>query len=277
MSISEGKALDTALPSDAVEIIGLDQVPVPGDAVAAVKDDRDAKTVIAHRLEERRKKAQQGTQKVTLETLLAARKEGEIQELKVIIKADVQGSVEAVKEVVGKLSDEQVRALVINDGVGAITESDVMLASASNAVILGFNVRPETKALRLAEQEKVDIKLYRIIYELVDELKLAMQGLLAPKSKEVYHGRAEVRQTFAVSKVGLIAGSFVVDGKLSRNSKVRLLRDNVVIADVSISSLKRFKEDVREVSKGFECGVGLEGYSDIKPGDVLEAYAIESI
>lgn len=272
-----GKPLDQALPSDAVEILGLGQVPSPGDAFTVVKDEKDAKLVIEHRVEEKRKREHQGTQKLTLENWMSQVKEGNVAEFKVIIKSDVQGSVEAVKEAVAKLATDEVKTTVIQEGVGAITESDIMLASASGAIVIGFNVRPETKAIKLAEQEKVEVKLYRIIYELLDDLKLAMQGLLAPATKEVYLGRAEVRDTFTVSKVGLIAGCFVVDGKLVRNAKVRLLRDNVVIADVQISSLKRFKEDAREVAKGFECGVGLEGYSDIKPGDVLESYQIEDV
>lgn len=271
----QGKAVDRALPSQAVEVLGLDRVPSPGDSIVVVKDDRDAKQVIAHREDQKREKAAAAVQKVTLETLMSQFEQGTVHELKVIVKADVQGSLEAVKEALLRLSTDKVKVVVIQDDAGAITESDVMLASASNAVIVGFGVRPETKAIALSEREKVEVKLYRIIYELIDDVKLAMEGMLSPTRKEVYQGRVEIRQTFSISKVGLIAGCYVVDGKINRNSKVRLLRDNVVVADVQVSTLKRFKDDVREATKGMECGVGLEGFSDVRVGDVIEAYTIE--
>jgi translation initiation factor IF-2 len=192
-----------------------------------------------------------------------------------VLKADVQGSLEAVSEAMRKIPTEKVKVKIIHAAVGGISESDILLASASNAIIIGFNVRPDTKALSVAKEEGVDVKLYKIIYEMINEVKLAMQGLLAPTKKEKYLGRAEVRNTFVVSKVGIVAGCSVIDGKINRAAHLRLLRDNVVLYEGKVSSLKRFKDDVKEVLQGFECGLGIEGYHDIKAGDLLEAFEVE--
>ncbi len=216
--------------------------------------------------------------RVTLDDLFSQIQKGEVKELNIIIKADVQGSVEAVSESLIKLSTEAVKLNVIHGSVGAITESDIMLASASNAIIIGFNIRPEPKASQLAEAEGVDVRLYNIIYNAIDEIRLAMEGLLEPTLKEKVLGRAEVRQTFSVPKIGLIAGCYVLDGVITRGSAgVRVLRDNVVVFEGKLSSLKRFKEDVREVQTGYECGIGVENFNDIKVGDVIEAYDVEKL
>jgi len=203
--------------------------------------------------------------------------DGEVEELAVIIKADVQGSVEAVRDTLEKLSTDSCRLNVIHTGVGGISESDVTLATASNAIVLGFNVRPETKAKAMAEAEKVDIRLYSVIYDAVNDIRDAMEGLLAPTLREKDLGRVEVRETFHVSRIGTIAGCYVLDGKVVRNAQVRLVRDNVVIWEGKLSSLKRFKDDVKEVASGYECGIGLENYNDIKVGDIVEAYEMEEV
>ena len=200
-----------------------------------------------------------------------------MKELNIVLKADVQGSVEAIQSSLERLSNDEVRVKVIHGGVGGISESDVMLASASGAIIIGFNVRPDPIAKRLAEREEVDLRLYRIIYDIVDDVKKAMEGLLEPEYREIVLGRAEVRATFKVPKVGTVAGCYVTDGKITRNSEARVLRDNVVIFEGRINSLKRFKDDVREVASGFECGIGLERFNDIKEGDVIEAFTTEEI
>ena len=200
-----------------------------------------------------------------------------VKDLNVIVKADVQGSVEAVKQSLEKLSNEEVQVKTIHGGVGAINETDVMLASASNAIIVGFNVRPDSKAAQLAERDQIDIRLYRVIYDAIEEIQAAMKGLLAPKFKEVILGHAQVRLTFKVSGVGTIAGGYVTDGKIQRNAQIRLLRDNVVIHEGKIASLKRFKDDAREVAQGFECGIGIENYNDVKENDVIECFVMEEI
>jgi len=202
---------------------------------------------------------------------------GEVKELNVVVKGDVQGSVEAVAESLRKLSTDAIRLRVINSSVGAITETDVNLATASNAIVLGFNVRPEVKAQALAEKEGVDIRLYNIIYDAVDDIKKAMEGLLEPTLKEKFLGRAEIREVFSVPKHGNVAGSYVLDGKMVRNSQVRLLRDNIVVYEGKMGSLRRFKDDVKEVAAGYECGISLENYNDIKPGDIIESFEIEKI
>ncbi len=216
-------------------------------------------------------------QRVKLEDLFTRIKEGEMKELNIILKADVHGSVEAIQQSLEQLSTDEVRVKVIHGGVGAITESDVMLASASEAIIFGFNVRPDPIAKRVAEREDVDLRMYRIIYNIIDDVKKAMEGLLEPEYKEVVLGRAEVRATFKVPKVGTVAGSYVVEGKIPRNSEARVIRDNVVIFEGKIDSLKRFKDDVREVASGFECGIGIERFNDLKEGDVIEAFTNEEI
>lgn len=273
----KGQQIKEAGPSTAVEILGLEGVPEASDLFNVVANDQDAKKVAEHRAEEKRQKELTTNGKVSLEDMFSKMQEGEVKELNIILKTDVQGSLEAVRDAVTKLATEEVKTKIIHSGVGGIKEADVQLAMASGAVIIGFNVRPETKAIHLAKEKGVDIKLYKIIYDLVNEVKLAMEGMLAPTIKENYLGRAEVRDTFQVSKFGLIAGCMVVDGLIKRNANLRLLRDNVVIHEGKIGSLKRFKEDAKEVKQGFECGVGIEGYQDVKVGDVIEAYELEEV
>jgi translation initiation factor IF-2 len=221
--------------------------------------------------------ATQSASRLSLDQLFNKIQQGEIRELPIIIKADVQGSIEVLTDTLNKLGTNEVKIRVIHSGTGAVTLSDVLLASASNAIIIGYNVRPEPKARELAEKEKVDIRSYTIIYDIVNEIRSALEGLLQPTLKEIFVGSAEVRDTFRIPKIGTIAGSYVVSGKISRNASVRLLRDNVVIYEGKISSLKRFKEDASEVREGFECGIGLENYNDIKVGDSIEAYTIEKV
>ena len=272
-----GKEAVAAPPSYAVEITGLDGVPHASDLFHVVPDEQTAVEIAEHRQQDKKTRDRAPLSKVSLEDFFARSKAAAVIELNVIVKADVQGSLEAVSETLNKLSTEKVRVKLMHGAVGGINESDVLLASASDAIIVGFNVRPDTQALQTAKTEGVDIKLYKIIYELAGEVKLAMQGLLAPTKKEKYLGRAEVRQIFTVSKVGTVAGCFVVDGKIARSAHVRLLRNNVIVTEGKITSLKRFKDDAREVLQGFECGMGIEGYQDIKPGDIIESFEIELI
>lgn len=273
----KGQDIKEAGPSTAVEVLGLEGVPEASDPFNAVASEQDARKVADHRSDEKRKIESAAGTKFSLEDMFSKIKTGEVKELPVILKTDVQGSHEAVRDAILKLGTDEVKTKLIHSGVGGIKETDVNLAAASGGVIIGFNVRPETKAIHLAKEKGVDIKLYKIIYELVNEVKLAMQGLLAPTLKENYLGRAEIRNTFQVSKLGLVAGCMVVDGTVARNANMRLLRDNVIIHEGKIATLKRFKDDAREVKEGFECGIGIEGYHDIKPGDVLEAFLIEEI
>ncbi|MGC2424430.1 MAG: translation initiation factor IF-2 [Nitrospirota bacterium] len=274
----KGKKEKEATPSYPVEVIGLSGVPQAGDSFVVMEDEKKARQVAQSRMQKVREAELALHKRVTLDDLFSQIQKGEVKELNIIIKADVQGSVEAVSESLTKLSTEAVKLNVIHGSVGAITESDVMLASASNAIIIGFNIRPEPKASQLAEAEGVDVRLYNIIYNAIDEVRLAMEGLLEPTLKEKVLGRAEVRQTFSVPKIGLIAGCYVLDGVITRGSAgVRVLRDNVVIFEGKLSSLKRFKEDVREVQTGYECGIGVENFNDIKVGDVIEAYDVEKL
>lgn len=275
MTNYRGESVLEAGPSEAVEILGIDGVPLASDIFHAVADEATAREISEHRLESSRDKKQGAVSKVSLEDLFSKIQQGDVKELDIILKTDVQGSYEAVSEALKKLSTEKVRLKIIHGAVGGITESDVLLAAASGAIVFGFNVRPETNAMKVAQREMIQIKLYKIIYEMVNDVKLAMQGLLAPTKKEIYLGRAQVRQTFAVSKIGTVAGCFVVDGKIHRGAEVRLLRDNIVVCEGKISSLKRFKDDAREVLENYECGIGIEGYHDIKPGDVIEAFDVE--
>jgi translation initiation factor IF-2 len=272
-----GVALDEAGPSTPVEILGLEGLPQAGDQCTAVTDRDKAVGVAEYRQQKAREATLAKSSKVSLEGFAEQLKSAGTKELNMILKGDVQGSVEVLDDVLTKLSNEKVKIKIMRSGVGAITESDVDLASASNAIIIGFNVRPERKAQELAEQEKVDIRLHSIIYELQDEIKRAMTGMLEPVFKESYLGRAEVRDTFRVPKVGTIAGSYVQDGVVKRDSQVRLLRDNVVIFTGKVGSLRRFKDDVSEVRNGMECGIGIAGYGDIKVGDVIEAFSTERI
>lgn len=271
------KAVKAARPSDPVEVTGLTGVPDAGDSIYALEDEKTAKEVAQHRQQKQREAKLAKSSKISLDQLYARIQEGDVKELKVIVKADVQGSAEAVKDSLQKLSTDACRLAVIHTGVGGIIESDITLASASDAIILGFNVRPAPKAKSLAESEGVDIRLYNVIYHAVDDVRNAMEGMLAPTLQERYLGRAEVRQTFHVSRIGTIAGCYVVDGKLYRNGKVRLLRDDVVQWEGGISSLKRFKDDVKEVSTNYECGITLEGFNDVKEGDVIEAFEMVEV
>jgi translation initiation factor IF-2 len=277
MMDDKGRRVTEAGPSTPVEIQGLGGVPGAGDVLVAVTDEQKARQVAEHRHGKQRDADMSKTAKVSLDELYQQIQTGEVKELKVVLKADVQGSLEAVGEALRKLATSDVRLSVIHGSVGGITESDVLLASASNAIIIGFNVRPEPKAAALAEREGVDIRPYTIIYEALAEVRDALEGLLEPTTREQVLGRAEVRQTFTVSGIGTIAGCFVTDGKIVRTASVRLLRDNVVVQQGKISSLKRFKDDAREVLAGYECGIGIENYQDVKVGDVIEAYVVEQV
>ncbi len=273
-----GERVETVGPSTPVEISGFSDVPGAGDMLQVVADEAKAREIANYRQEQLRRKELQPTKgKLSLDQLFDRIQEGEVKDLPVVIKADVQGSVEVLKDALAKLSTDKVRVEVIHSAVGAISTNDVLLASASDAVIVGFNVRPERKAVELAEKEEVDIRLHTVIYEITDEIKKAMLGLLEPEYEEVTRGRAEVREIFKVPKIGVVAGCHVVDGVVSRNAQVRLLRDNVVVFTGKIDSLKRFKDDVTEVRSGFDCGISLQGFQDIKPGDEIEAFVREEV
>jgi translation initiation factor IF-2 len=272
-----GNQLHDAPPSTPVEILGIEGLPQAGDQFVVVADRDKARGISDYREQKAREAALAKSSRVSLEGLAEQMKSAGTKELNIILKGDVQGSVEVLSDLLGKLSSEKVRLKVLRTGVGAITESDVLLASASNAIIIGFNVRPERKAQELAEQEKVDIRLHSIIYELQDEIKRAMSGLLEPTVKETYQGRAEVLETFRIPKVGTVAGCKVVDGLIKRDAEVRLLRDNVVVFKGKIGSLRRFKDDASEVRNGMECGLSIANYGDIKVGDVIEAFVTERI
>jgi len=272
-----GNPLQEAPPSTPVEILGMEGLPQAGDQFVVVADRDKARGISDYREQKAREAALAKSSRVSLEGLAEQMKTAGTKELNIILKGDVQGSVEVLSDLLGKLSTEKVRLKVLRTGVGAITESDVLLASASNAIIIGFSVRPERKAQELAEQEKVDIRLHSIIYELQDEIKRAMSGLLEPTVKETYQGRAEVLETFRIPKVGTVAGCRVVDGLIKRDSEVRLLRDNVVIFKGRVGSLRRFKEDASEVRNGMECGIAISNYGDIKVGDMIEAFVTERI
>jgi translation initiation factor IF-2 len=277
MQNDRGAQIRKAEPSTPVEVLGLESLPEAGDDFQVVTDTAKAKQIVNFRDQKLREAALAKSSRLTLEQLHKQMQAGEVKELPIIIKTDVGGSAEVLTETLQKLSNDKVKVRVIHAGVGAINESDVLLASASNAIIIGFNVRPERNAASLAEQEKVDIRLHTIIYNLTDEIKLAMSGLLAPVFKEVYKGKAEVRDTFRITKVGNVAGCQVIDGSISGHSEVRLLRDNVVVYTGKIGSLRRFKDDVSEVKSGMECGITLENFGDIKQGDVIEAFATERV
>ncbi|MBC7104804.1 MAG: translation initiation factor IF-2, partial [Firmicutes bacterium] len=274
----QGRRLKKAGPSVPVEVLGLSEVPQAGDAFYVVEDERFARQVAARRQLKRREEELKATAgRTTLDEFLKQGATGQVKELPIIIKGDVHGTVEALRAALERLGTDEVRVNVIHSGVGAITETDIMLASASRAIILGFNVRPDVNARRAAEAERVDIRLYRVIYDVVNDVKAALSGLLEPEYREAFLGRAEVRKIFKVSKVGTIAGCYVHEGKVTRDAKVRLVRDGVVVYEGQIDSLKRFKDDVREVPQGFECGLTLERFNDIEEGDIIEAYTIETI
>jgi len=272
---SQGRKINVAGPSVPVEIMGLDEVPASGDIVNAVTDERLARELVEKRKEEQKQAMFDQYQKVTLDNLFDQMQQGEVKELKIIVKADVQGSVEAVTQSLQKLSNEEVRVRVIHGAVGAVTEGDVMFAAASGAIIVGFNVRPDPTAMEAAKHENVDMRLYRIIYDAIEEIKDAMKGMLAPKTREVMHGRVEVRSVFKITGAGMIAGCYVLDGKICRGDLIRVVREGIIIADDKMSSLRRFKDDMKEVAAGYECGIGLEKTVDIKEGDIYEAYIIE--
>ncbi len=276
MTNDKGETLKSAGPSVPVEIIGLSEVPAAGDEFNAVEDERMARELADQRRAKTKEEQFKANAKVSLDDLFAQIKEG-IKELTIIVKADVDGSAEAVKASLEKISNEEVRVRVIHSAVGGITENDVMLAAASNAIIVGFNVRPDKNAIDSAERQKIDIRTYRIIYECIEEITASMKGMLAPKFKEVIHGHAQVRQTLRVSSVGTVAGCYVQDGKITRSSQIRLVRDGIVVAEDKISSLRRFKDDVKEVVSGYECGITLEKFGDIKDNDIFEAFGMEEI
>jgi translation initiation factor IF-2 len=272
-----GNQLQQAPPSTPVEILGMEGLPQAGDQFLVVADRDKARGISDYREQKAREAQLAKSSRVSLEGLAEQMKSSGVKELNIILKGDVQGSVEVLSDLLSKMSNDQVRLKVLRSGVGAITESDVLLASASNAIIIGFNVRPERKAQELAEQEKVDIRLHSIIYELQDEIKRAMSGLLEPTIKEIHQGRAQVLETFRIPKVGTVAGCRVLDGLIKRDSEVRLLRDNVVIYKGKVGSLRRFKDDASEVRNGMECGISIAGYGDVKVGDVIEAFVTERV
>ncbi|MBQ4160868.1 MAG: translation initiation factor IF-2 [Clostridia bacterium] len=277
MMDDKGKQLKSAGPSIPVEILGLSETPDGGDVFYAVEDERRAKAVVENRRFKAKEEQFNARQVVSLDNLFDQINDGNMKELNVIIKADVQGSVEAVRQSLEKLSNDEVRVRTIHGGVGAVNESDVMLAAASNAIIVGFNVRPDTVARGAYERGDVDIRLYRVIYDAIEEIEAALKGMLDPKFKEALLGHAEVRQVFKVSGVGAIAGSYVTDGKILRNAQVRVVRDGVVFHEGVLNSLKRFKDDAKEVMSGYECGIGIEKFNDIKEGDVIECFIMEEI
>jgi len=271
-----GRRIEEAPPGTPAEIQGLNGLPAAGQKFAVLKDERTARQIALHRMEKERDKTAV-RQRFSLEELHRRIEAGDLKELNIVVKADVQGSMEALQFSLGKLSTEKVRVNVIHAGVGGISESDVMLASASTAVVIGFNVRPEAGAAALAERENVDIRLYTVIYDVVEDVKKAMEGLLEPVFRETAQGRAEVRNLFHISRVGTIAGCAVISGKITRNSQIRVVRDNAVVHEGRLASLKRFKDDVREVTEGYECGIALENFNDIRVGDLLEAYVVEKV
>ena len=275
MTDYRGKSITKAGPSTPVEITGLAEVPSAGDTFNAVEDEKLARELVEQRKFDAKEEQFKQYQKVTLENLFSQISEGEMKELPIIVKADVQGSVEAVKQSLEKLSNDEVRVKVIHGGVGAVSESDVMLANASNAIIVCFNVRPDPVAKENAKRDGVDIRLYRIIYDAIEEITDAMKGMLAPKFREVETARIEVRQVYKITGVGNVAGAYVLDGKIGRNDEIRVVRDGIVIAEDKMSTLKRFKDDVKEVASGFECGITLEKFTDIKEGDIFEAFIME--
>ena len=277
MTNDKGLQVKDAGPSIPVEITGLTEVPAPGDEFNAVADERMARQLVEQRKQKIKDDANKLNQKVTLESLFSKLQEGEMKELNLIVKADVQGSAEAVKASLEKISNDEVRVKVIHAGVGAINESDILLASTSNAIVVGFNVRPNDQAQAAAKRDKVDVRMYRVIYDAINEISDAMKGMLAPKFREAIIGHAEVRQTYKVSAIGTIAGCYVKDGKITRDASVRVLRDNIVIHEGKLGSLQRFKDSVKEVAAGYECGMSIEKYNDIKEGDIFECFVMEQI
>ena len=277
MTNDKGRTVKSAGPSMPVEITGLSEAPVPGDEFDVVSDERMARELVEQRRQAEKDAQAKLQQKVTLDNLFARMQEGEMKELPLIVKADVQGSAEAVKASLEKLSNEEVRVRVIHTGVGAINESDILLASTAGAIIVGFNVRPDAAAQASGQRANVDMRFYRVIYDAIDEIEAAMKGMLAPKYEEVVIGHAEVRMTYKVSAIGTIAGCMVKDGKVTRDSKVRVLRDNIVIHEGEIGSLQRFKDAAKEVTAGYECGMSVVKFNDIREGDIFECYVMQEV
>ena len=272
----KGKPVKSAGPSMAVSVLGLEDVPNAGDSIVAV-DQSLMKQVQEERKNKERESMIKEQGHVTLDDVFAQVEEGKMKNLNLIIKADVQGSVEAVKQSLEKMSNEEVRVKVIHAQAGAINESDVMLAESANAIIIGFNVRPDAKAKKLAETSKVDVRMYRIIYELLDDIEKALKGMLTPKTQDVLTGKCEVRQTFQITGVGTVAGCYVTEGKIVRGGKLRIYRDDIMICEGGVKQLKRFKDDVKEVNYGYECGCAINGFNEIRVGDIIECYVTEEI
>lgn len=277
MTNFKGEKIRKAGPATAVEILGLTEVPEAGDEFNALKDDKTAREIAEQRRIKLREEVMVRNSSVTLEQLFSQIQAGEIKELNLILKGDVQGSVGALTQSLEKLQTENVKVRIIHAGVGTVTESDIMLASTTNAIIIGFNVRPSTNISAMAEREKVEIRTYRVIYEIIDDIEAALKGMLDPIFKEVVMGKIEIRETFKVPGIGNIGGAYVLEGKVQRNAQIRLVRDGIVIHEGKISSLKRFKDDAKEVAQGYECGIGIENYNDIKEGDIIEAFKMEEI
>jgi translation initiation factor IF-2 len=277
MQDENGRAVEAAGPSKPVQILGWSHVPTAGDDFREVEDEREARHIAEEREARTRQAELVTSRRTTLEDLMRQTGRAEVVELNLIVKADVQGSVQALEDSLLKLPQDEVRVNIVRAGAGGITENDVTLAMASDAIIVGFNVRPSAAARQLAEDEHVDIRTYKVIYDAIDDIKAALSGLLKPEEREQILGEAEVRQMFRVPKLGTIAGCYVRDGTIPRNASVRLVRDGVIVYDGKISSLRRFKDDVAEVREGFECGIGLENFQDVKEGDLIEAYRVEEV
>jgi translation initiation factor IF-2 len=277
MADDRGRLLKEAGPATPIEIYGLPDVPEAGDDFVVLKDAEKARMIAEDRARRKRLASLVARQHVTLENLYSRIAEGNVQELPIVLKADVKGSIEVLQNSINEISTKEVKIRILHSGVGGISQSDVLLADASDAIIIGFHVVPEDAARQLAEEKGVDIRLYEVIYEVINDLKKALSGMLAPEKKEVVMGHAQIRNVFKVSKVGNVAGCFVVDGKIVRSAAVRLVRESVVIYTGKMASLRRFKEDVREVRDGFECGIKIEGYDDIKAGDVIEAFEVQEV
>ena len=275
MTNERGEKVKVARPSMPVEILGFSEVPQAGEIIHGM-DDNEARTIAEKRIAKQRVQELQATHKVTLDDIFNQIQQGELKDLNIIIKADVQGSVEALRQSLEGIKNPEVRIVIVHAAVGAINESDIMLASASNAIVMGFNVRPDANVRRAAEQEKVDLRTYRVIYDAINDVESAMRGMLAPQFKEVVVGRAEVRQVISTPKA-IVAGSYVTEGRITNDSEVRLIRDGIVVFEGKVDSLRRFKDEVKEVKTSFECGISLEGYRDIKEGDVIEAYLMEEV
>ena len=274
----KGKQVKEAGPAMPVEILGLEEVPQVGDLFQVVTDLEKAKQLVEYRKEKEKEQAQaRGRRRTTLERLHEQIRTGETKELRVVLKADVSGTAEALREAMEKLSTDKIAVKVIHEGVGAISESDILLAAASDAIVIGFNVRPDRKAAQLAEQEHVDVRLHTVIYELLEELRKAMVGMLEPEYRETIKGRAEIKQVFKITGVGNVAGCVVLDGVIARDNEVRVIRDGVLVYTGKIASMKRYKDDVNEVRAGMECGIAIANFNDIKPGDILEAFVKEQI